>query len=73
LSTTQISTESVLLEHHIASGSEKKRRETSEISIKTEERKNILSIRVKILSTVTSIITENNNLVNNFAVQKLIN
>jgi len=72
-SITQISTKSVLSEHYIASGSEKKRRETSETSTETEERKNILSIRIKISPTVTSIITENNNLVNNSAVQKLIN
>jgi len=73
LSITQISTESVLSEHYIASNSEKKRRKTNKILTETEKKKNILSIRVKILPTVTSIITENNNLVNNFAVQKLIN
>jgi len=73
LSITQISTKSILLEYYIASDSKKKRRKTNEISTRTKEKKNILSIRIKILSTITSIIAENNNLVNNFAIQKLIN
>jgi len=73
LSIIQISTKFVLSEYYIVSDSEKKRQKTSKILIETEKRKNILSIRIKILSTVTSIIAENNNLINNFAVQKLIN
>jgi len=72
-SITQISTKFILSKYYIVNDLEKKRRETSEILTRTKERKNILLIQVKILLTVTSIIVENNNLVNNLAMQKLIN
>jgi len=69
-STTQISTKSVLSKYYTANDS-KKRRETSEIS--TDEQEKNTSIRIKILSTIISIITKNKDLVNNLAMQKLIN
>jgi len=64
-SITQISTKSILLKYYIVNNL-KKRQETSK-TLTNKQEKNIF-IRVKILSTITSIITKNKDLVNNLAI-----
>jgi len=69
---TQIFFESNFFETRTINIFKKKKQETSEI-FKNNQKKDILSIRINILRKTISTILENENLINNFVVQKLIN
>jgi hypothetical protein len=67
-----MSFESSFFEAYIIDVSKKKRRETNK-TFKNNQEKDISLIRINMLRTITLIIIKIEDLVNNFAIQKLIN